>query len=74
MAMISCLSGFECSLPCGGHAGREAATEEALAALEPALEGLEVDAVYVDALISSDQGASCGTTLVLPLSLMPVWL
>lgn len=33
-----------------------------------------MDAVYVDALISSDQGASCRTTLVLPLSLMPVWL
>ncbi|KAK9822214.1 hypothetical protein WJX81_006927 [Elliptochloris bilobata] len=35
-------------------AGMGAGLEDALAALEPALEGLDVDAVYVDALLGSD--------------------
>jgi len=44
-------------LECAGCAGNGDGPDEALAVLEPALEGLDVDAVYVDALLTSDQGA-----------------
>ena len=37
--------------------GSGAGLEDALAALEPVLEGLDVDAVYVDALLAPEHGA-----------------